>query len=85
MKTKVESIAPELVNEFKLAINRWARCGKSTDLAPVYKTDAKALRVVLSLLLEGRVSQAANKAQVLDTIVRDQIPNKLWDIMMEAI
>lgn len=44
-------------------------------------TDASDLYAIGTLLKKGQVSQAKNLAWSLDTIVRDEIPDDVWDFL----
>ncbi len=42
--------------------------------------DAKDLVTIAYWLDKGKIGKAANKANMLDTIVRDQIPRSAWSL-----
>jgi hypothetical protein len=48
------------------------------DLADCYRSDAKALREIATLLRQNKHTDAVKKAEHLDSIVRDIIPENCW-------
>lgn len=49
-----------------------------------YVKDRKDLRMIVSLIKKGNLVMAGRKAWLLDTIVREQIPNKIFNIIDSA-
>ena len=67
------------------AIARWERQGKKwaaegdAEMAQVHAKDASDLRRLANAVKAGDYRRAANIAYRLDTIVRDQIPLRLYN------
>lgn len=83
-RVKIEIDITKSINLFKEAIKGW-RVPESEKLdkkfAACYVSDRKDLNRVLKLILNGDLKGARIKARSLDTIVREQIPSKIWDIL----
>ena len=84
MANKAECI--EQAKIIREAASRYLASGKKAfkgeaDMLKVYSNDAKDLREVAKLLREGKVKDAYRKAQYLDTLVRDVIPESPWRFM----
>jgi len=74
----------KLLKSFAKSIERWAKNGKGCSdqyLVLAYEGDAKDLREVHDLIEAGDYQKAARVAFGLDTIVREQIPGKVWDFL----
>lgn len=61
-----------------------AQAGDSTDMRKMYTQDRKDLRRVHTLYKKGRWAEAGEFASHLDTAVRDEIPQSIWDSIMNA-
>lgn len=72
-----------LLAEFVTAINNWRSDSKERSWRSVYAADRAELRKVLSLCRKGALATAYNEACRLDTIVRDEIPQSVWDVLVE--
>jgi hypothetical protein len=73
-------VADKAAEEFETAITEWGKdC--SMDIQTVYRDDRLQLTYVLKLFKEGHVRAAWIAARKLDTVVRDVIPKKAWQIM----
>lgn len=83
MKTKdpKSPAITEALNQFQESIKNWKAGDGNHDLDNVYAADRKQLRIVLILCRQGEWIKAKNAAHRLDTIVRDVIPQKAWDLM----
>jgi hypothetical protein len=57
--------------------------GATKDYAAMFTQDRKDMRAVLSACRKGDWGRAAELAGSLDTILRDEIPDYLWDTMHE--
>jgi hypothetical protein len=71
-------VTGELLRAFTDAITAWSKspaCQKGKDL--------RALLDVLQLIEDGQPVKAYDKAWDLDTIVREQIPDCIWDFWNE--
>ena len=70
-------------------INEWAeRIADSEDTSETVRKatrlsffDASDLYSIGTLIKKGQVNQARNLAYSLDTIVRDEIPQNIWDFL----
>lgn len=68
----------------RAAAKRWLKEGKEhfedeTDMVDVYREDVVELNEIADLLDSGNLRKAQTKANDLDTVVREQIPEKVWD------
>jgi hypothetical protein len=50
-----------------------------------YSDDANDLKEIGLLISSGRFDEAAKKADLLDTLVREYIPAKVWDFLQSAV
>jgi len=78
-------ITKKLLNEFEKAIKAWD-CSeedkvKDPEFAKCYAKDRKDLTIALNLLKAGKIEEASKKIYWLDTIVRDQVPQKLYNLL----
>jgi len=72
----------KMIQEFRDAIKNWTDPkGPRTDLEKAYTSDRKALRKGLSLFRQGKYKEASSHLFMLDTIVRDQIPQSVYDFL----
>lgn len=72
--------------EFVKALVRVARSWEmeafeDTSIGVSYLCDAKDLREIALLLARGEERKAQQKAYNLDTIVRDSIPDHVWEFL----
>lgn len=81
-----KKITKSMLKHFELAIRSWECEDTTGDVAmkKVYAEDRKQLKTILKLMIEGDYVTAKGYASYLDTIVRDQIPNDVWTILMET-
>jgi hypothetical protein len=49
----------------------------------LHPLDRDDLRNVVHLMRKGELQEAAKAADSLDTLVRDAIPQKVWDLLFE--
>jgi hypothetical protein len=73
-------------NDWELWHKRsWGRGSSTPDAGMVKcgKADARSLRKVGKLIKSGKVQEAAEFASNLDTIVREAIPDKVWEFLMQ--
>ena len=52
------------------------------ELAAAYAEDVADLRAILRLIESGALHEAAEVVDCLDTLVRDQIPIRLYDAIV---
>jgi len=77
-------IAESMIAEFEKAIKGWKACADDdNEMKRVYISDRKDLRKVLSLIKVGKIEEASIKAYWLDTVVRDVIPNDVYNYIMD--
>lgn len=68
----------EALEEFAACIDRWVS-PKGSGMAKVFAGDRKNMREVLRLCRKGDWNKAAYKARSMDTILRENIPDLLWE------
>lgn len=69
----------QMIVEFEKSIQEYAvSFGDNYKYAQGVLDDVAGLNVVLELVKEGKQTAAYNAAYNLDSIVRDEIPNKVW-------
>lgn len=51
---------------------------KDAEMAAVYMQDQAALLIVAARIAKGEKKRARDKADMLDTIVREEIPHDVW-------
>ena len=77
--------------QFRQSIESWDRLGQEagrdgdTELAAGYAEDMADLRAILQLIETGALHEAAEAIDCLDTLVRDQIPIRLYDAVVPGI
>jgi hypothetical protein len=69
----------KMMDKFKRSIIKWT--GLNSAMKHVYAKDRKDLREVYNLLRQKEFEKAKEKAYWLDTIVRDQIPEDVYNFM----
>jgi hypothetical protein len=71
---------------FDKRIKAWQPLAKDgASMRKMFTRDRKNMRAVLSACRKGDWGRAAELAGHLDTIVRDEIPDYLWNVMNEDI
>ena len=81
-------IARSDLDQFRQSIESWERQGKEAgrdgdvELAAGYAEDVADLRAILRLIETGALHEAAEAIDCLDTLVRDQIPIRLYDAIV---
>jgi hypothetical protein len=76
-------LTPEQVELFRKVIDSWTHDENTKDIAKAYEQDRKDLEAVLAALLEGDRGTASLLASNLDTILRDRIPNDIYELIFE--
>lgn len=73
----------KLIAEFKEAIKNWKSCNGDDDkeMTKMYVSDRKDLRKILKLFKKEKYKEAYDMAWNLDTIVREQIPSSVYEII----
>ncbi len=78
------------LERFRQSIESWERQGKEAgrdgdaELAATYAEDVADLRAILRLIAAGASDEAAEAIDCLDTLIRDQIPIRLFDAIVLA-
>ena len=76
------------LERFRQSIESWARQGQEasrdgdSELAAAHTEDVADLRAILRLIEAGAVDKAADAIYCLDTLVRDQLPRRLYDVVV---
>ena len=76
------------LEQFRQSIDSWERQGHEadrdgdTELAAAYAEDVADLRAILRLIEAGALDEAAEAIDCLDTLVRDQIPQRLYEAVV---
>ena len=85
-----DRIARSDLDQFRQSIESWERQGQEAgrdgdvELAAAYAEDVADLRSILQLIETGALDEAAEAIDCLDTLVRDQIPIRLYDAVVPA-
>ena len=78
------------LEQFRRSIESWERQGEEAgrdgdvELAAAYTEDAAELRSILRLIEAGALHEAAEAIDCLDTLVRDQLPQRLYDAVVPS-
>ena len=81
-------IAGSNVEQFRQSIESWEKQGQEVErdgdleLAACYAEDVADLRAILQLIETGALHEAAEAIDCLDTLIRDQIPQRLYDAVI---
>ena len=88
MKNKITKITKEMLENFDNAIKAWkfedGDYGDPKSMKKVYAADRRQLNSVYHRIVNGEYASAGNYARGLDTIIRDVIPNDIYDVIMKA-
>lgn len=74
-------LTKNMLDNFKRNIDNWVNPSPDKTMDKVYATDRKQLLSVYNYCLKSEYKRAANLAYKLDTVVRDQIPNDVYDFL----
>ena len=86
--SRTTRIARRDLEQFRQSIESWERQGQEAgrdgdaELAAGYAEDVADLRAILRLIETGPLHEAAEAIDCLDTLVRDQIPIRLYDAVV---
>ena len=69
------------MEEFKKRIENWKSDEDDKEMAKVYEADRKDLMKVYKLLQQGKIEDAEKVVYDLDTIVREKIPNAIYNLI----
>ena len=78
------------LDQFRQSIESWERHGREAgrdgdvELAAGYAEDVADLRAILRLIETGALDEAAEAIDCLDTLVRDQLPQYLYEKMIQS-
>ncbi len=73
------------LEQFRQSIKSWERQGQEAgrdgdgELAAGYAEDVADLRAILRLIETGALDEAAEAIDCLDTMVRNQLPQRLYE------
>ena len=84
MKMKTKTITKQAMADFKLAIKNWRthpRFKDDNDMKKLYIKDRKELTQVYRMIEKGLLKEAGEKAYDMDTVVRDEIPKSIYNII----
>ena len=76
------------LKQFEKAIEAWAKRGReatakgNAEMAQVYERDFWSLKAIYNDILAGNYISAGRLANSLDTLVRDQIPTRLYNAIV---
>ena len=76
------------LEQFRQSIESWERQGQEAgrdgdvELAAGYADDVADLRAILRLIESGALHEVIEAIDCLDTLVRDQIPQRLYDAVV---
>ena len=76
------------LDKFRQSIDSWERQGQEAgrdgdaELAAGYTEDVADLRAILRFIESGALHEAAEAIDCLDTLVRDQIPTRLYELVV---
>lgn len=77
-------ITKDILKRFETVIENWVPDEKDPhDLRKVYTDDRRTMRGVLKAIQDGNLKLAAKRMANMDTILRDNIPQDLYDILSE--
>ena len=86
--SRTNRIARRDLEQFRQSIESWERQGPEagrdgdTEQAAGYAEDVVDLRAILHLIETGALHEAAEAIDCLDTLVRDQLPQRLYDALV---
>jgi hypothetical protein len=86
IKTGYIKIQPEYIKEWKnkIRIQRQIDINNFPQISSVYRRDAKSLLAIATLLNSNTTIDFAQlKLRNLDSIVRELVPNELWDMVFK--
>lgn len=78
-------ITKQHIKDFNKAIRAWKDNGSFKNdkgMLACYKKDRADMRKIVTMLKKGQFSEAGEAMWGLDTIVRDQIPNSVYDLVV---
>ncbi len=86
--SRTNRIAHSDFEQFRQSIESWEREGQEAGrdgdagLAAGYAEDVADLRAILQLIETGTLHEVAEAIDCLDTLVRDQIPQRLYEAVV---
>ena len=83
----IKRINKEMLENFDKMIKEWkwneGDYGDPKFMKKVYAADRRCLNTVYRCIVNGKYAAAGKYASNLDTIIREQIPNDIYDIIMD--
>lgn len=86
---KPDKIPEEWLVNFEKVIDKWRhafdkdKAPYKKDLIKVHREDAKDLTKGLNMLRAGKYEEARRHFEYLDTVVRELVPDNIWDYLHE--
>lgn len=76
-------IKKQYIKDFEKAIKAWkAQRGDDKELIACYKNDRADLRKIVSFIKKRQFKEADEAIYELDTVVRDQVPEEIYDLIV---
>ena len=88
--SRTNRIARRDLEQFRQSIESWERQGQEAgrdgdaELAAGYAEDVAHLRAILRLIETGALHEAVEAIDCLDTLVRDQLPQRLYEAVVSG-
>lgn len=75
-----------VAKDIREAAKSWLASGLESfkgeaDMISGYRQDGRDLRAIAKLVREGKLKAAANAVHMLDTIVRDEVPDSFFALL----
>ena len=83
MKKDIQKLQVRIADRQERAEQEYKR--KSLDMARMYEKDVKDLTDVLNLINDGDYEEAWSIIDWLDTVVREEIPTRLYNFIAKEI
>ena len=83
MKIDIQKLQVRIADRQERAEQEYKR--KSLDMARMYEKDVKDLTDVLNLINDGDYEEAWSIIDWLDTVVREEIPTRLYNFIAKEI
>lgn len=81
----IKTITEGDLSYFETKIDNWKEDNKKDKkMVEAYTKDRKELRIILGFVKKGKYKEAGEHAYFLDTVVRDVIPSKIYNIIIDA-
>jgi hypothetical protein len=83
---KPDKIPEEWLVKFEKVIDKWRHtfdADRDKEMIKVHREDAKDLTKGLNMLRAGKYEEARRHFEYLDTVVRELVPDNIWDYLHE--